>query len=145
MSQVLCTDTLRPTFSDDVRRSLARKFRKLTGPLLFQGDQGFPDEPKESETPDANSQTTEPQLKEGSKVVALFSYEATQPEDLEFLEGDVIQVLSMGQCYSWITGTNLYVSGNKFKGRGKKTSPTYKTNFVRGFNLLSQLSARDQN
>lgn len=101
---------------------MARKFRKLISPLLFQGDQGFPDEPKESENPDANGQTTEPQLKEGSKVVALFSYEATQPEDLEFLEGDVIQILSMGQCYSWITETNLYVSGNKFKGRGKKTT-----------------------
>nr|KAF6316314.1 neutrophil cytosolic factor 2 [Pipistrellus kuhlii] len=58
------------------------------------GDQGFPDEPKESEKSDANSQTSEPQLKEGSQVVAIFSYEATQPEDLEFLEGDVIQVLS---------------------------------------------------
>ncbi|XP_064132605.1 neutrophil cytosol factor 2 isoform X3 [Loxodonta africana] len=58
------------------------------------GDQGFPDEPKENEKPDANNQTTEPQLKEGSQVVALFSYEATQPEDLEFLEGDVILVLS---------------------------------------------------
>lgn len=73
---------------------------KLTGPLLFQGDQGFPDEPKESEKSDANSQTSEPQLKEGSQVVAIFSYEATQPEDLEFLEGDVIQVLSKGKCYS---------------------------------------------
>lgn len=58
------------------------------------GDQGFPDEPKESEKSDANSQTPEPQLKEGSQVVAIFSYEATQPEDLEFLEGDVIQVVS---------------------------------------------------
>ncbi|ELK16190.1 Neutrophil cytosol factor 2 [Pteropus alecto] len=67
------------------------------------GDQGFPDEPKESENPDANGQTTEPQLKEGSKVVALFSYEATQPEDLEFLEGDVIQVLSMVN-EEWLEG-----------------------------------------
>lgn len=58
------------------------------------GDQGFPDEPKESEKSDANSQTPEPQLKEGSQVVAIFSYEATQPEDLEFLEGDIIQVVS---------------------------------------------------
>ncbi|XP_008566164.1 PREDICTED: neutrophil cytosol factor 2 isoform X2 [Galeopterus variegatus] len=58
------------------------------------GDQGFPDEPRESEKSDANHQTAEPQLKEGSQVVALFSYEATQPEDLEFLEGDVILVLS---------------------------------------------------
>lgn len=58
------------------------------------GDQGFPDEPKKSEKSDANSQTSEPQLKEGSQVVAIFSYEATQPEDLEFLEGDVIQVVS---------------------------------------------------
>lgn len=111
------------------------------GPLLFQGDQGVPDEPdkpKENETPDANGQTTEPRLKEGSKVVALFSYEATQPEDLEFLEGDVIQVLSMGQCYSWIPETNLCVSGNKFQGRGKKISPTYRTNLSPWFfNLLS--------
>lgn len=81
---------------------------------------------------------TEPRLKEGSKVVALFSYEATQPEDLEFLEGDVIQVLSMGQCYSWIPETNLCVSGNKFQGRGKKISPTYRTNLSPWFfNLLS--------
>uniref|UniRef100_A0AC11DIH2 Neutrophil cytosolic factor 2 n=1 Tax=Ovis aries TaxID=9940 RepID=A0AC11DIH2_SHEEP len=58
------------------------------------GDQGFPDEPEESKKSDANNQTTEPELKEGSKVVALFNYEATQPEDLEFLEGDVILVIS---------------------------------------------------
>lgn len=58
------------------------------------GDQGFPEEPEESKKPGANNQTTEPELKEGSKVVALFSYEATQPEDLEFLEGDVILVIS---------------------------------------------------
>uniref|UniRef100_A0A8D0VZA3 Neutrophil cytosol factor 2 n=1 Tax=Sus scrofa TaxID=9823 RepID=A0A8D0VZA3_PIG len=58
------------------------------------GDEGFPDEPKESEKSDANSQTTEPHLKEGSQVVALFSYEATQPEDLDFLEGDIILVIS---------------------------------------------------
>lgn len=87
------------------------------GLLLFQGDQGFPEEPKESEKSDAKSQTLEPQLKEGRQVVALFSYEATQPEDLEFLEGDVIQVVSMGKCYSWITEINLHVSRNKFKGR----------------------------
>ncbi|XP_032488086.1 neutrophil cytosol factor 2 isoform X2 [Phocoena sinus] len=58
------------------------------------GDQGFPDETEETKKSDANNQTTEAQLKEGSQVVALFSYEATQPEDLEFLEGDVILVLS---------------------------------------------------
>ncbi|XP_065736702.1 neutrophil cytosol factor 2 isoform X3 [Phocoena phocoena] len=58
------------------------------------GDQGFPDETGETKKSDANNQTTEAQLKEGSQVVALFSYEATQPEDLEFLEGDVILVLS---------------------------------------------------
>lgn len=58
------------------------------------GDQGFPEEPEKSKKPGANNQTTEPELKEGSKVVALFSYEATQPEDLEFLEGDVILVIS---------------------------------------------------
>ncbi|XP_063469878.1 neutrophil cytosol factor 2 isoform X2 [Symphalangus syndactylus] len=58
------------------------------------GDQGFPDEPKESEKADANNQTTEPQLKKGSQVEALFRYEATQPEDLEFQEGDIILVLS---------------------------------------------------
>ncbi|KAI4536692.1 hypothetical protein MG293_012895 [Ovis ammon polii] len=61
------------------------------------GDQGFPDEPEESKKSDANNQTTEPELKEGSKVVALFNYEATQPEDLEFLEGDVILVISTGK------------------------------------------------
>lgn len=59
------------------------------------GDQGFPDEPTESEHSDAKNQKPELQLKEGTKVVALFNYEATQPEDLEFLEGDVIQVISM--------------------------------------------------
>uniref|UniRef100_A0A2K5HW00 Neutrophil cytosolic factor 2 n=1 Tax=Colobus angolensis palliatus TaxID=336983 RepID=A0A2K5HW00_COLAP len=58
------------------------------------GDQGFPDKPKESEKADANNQTTDPQLKKGSQVEALFSYEATQPEDLEFQEGDIILVLS---------------------------------------------------
>uniref|UniRef100_A0A8C5VYV6 Neutrophil cytosol factor 2 n=1 Tax=Microcebus murinus TaxID=30608 RepID=A0A8C5VYV6_MICMU len=58
------------------------------------GDQGFPDEPKETEKSDANNHPTAAQLKEGTQVVALFSYEATQPEDLEFAEGDVILVLS---------------------------------------------------
>ncbi|XP_012871240.1 PREDICTED: neutrophil cytosol factor 2 isoform X2 [Dipodomys ordii] len=58
------------------------------------GDQGFTQEPTEGEKSDNNNQTPEPQLKEGSQVVALFSYTATQPEDLEFLEGDVILVLS---------------------------------------------------
>lgn len=91
----------------------------FTGLLLFQGDQGFPDEPKESEKSEANNHTTEPQLKEGGQVVALFSYEATQPEDLEFQEGDIIQVLSMGKYYSWMTETNCCVGRNKFKGRGK--------------------------
>ncbi|KAM5202949.1 neutrophil cytosol factor 2 [Hipposideros larvatus] len=68
------------------------------------GDQGFPDEPKESEQSDAENQTTELQPKEGSKVVvALFNYEATNPEDLEFLEGDVIQVISMVN-EEWLEG-----------------------------------------
>ncbi|KAL2771164.1 neutrophil cytosol factor 2 isoform 2 [Daubentonia madagascariensis] len=58
------------------------------------GDQGFPDEPKENEKSDANEHLTELRLTEGRQVVALFSYEATQPEDLEFVEGDVILVLS---------------------------------------------------
>eukprot|EP00073_Rattus_norvegicus_P039793 XP_008767886.1 PREDICTED: neutrophil cytosol factor 2 isoform X1 [Rattus norvegicus] len=58
------------------------------------GDQGFVDEPKEKENSDADNRTTEPQPKEGTQVVAIFSYDATQPEDLEFVEGDVILVLS---------------------------------------------------
>ena len=86
-------------FFRDVQCAL-QKLGRLTGSLLFQGDEGFPDEPKESEKSDANSQTTEPHLKEGSQVVALFSYEATQPEDLDFLEGDIILVISTGRCYS---------------------------------------------
>lgn len=70
--------------------------------MLFQGDQGLIDEPKESEnfSIDVNTRTAEPQLKEGSQVTAIFSYEATQPEDLEFVEGDVILVLSHGKSYS---------------------------------------------
>lgn len=72
----------------------------MTGPLPFQGDQGFVDEPKEKENSDADNRTTEPQPKEGTQVVAIFSYDATQPEDLEFVEGDVILVLSHGKCYS---------------------------------------------
>ena len=103
-----------------------RKLGKLTGLLLFQGDQGFPDETEETQKSDANNQTTEAQLKEGGQVVALFSYEATQPEDLEFLEGDVILVISMGKCYSWIRVTNSHLSRNKFKSREKKTSISYK-------------------
>ncbi|XP_012584509.1 PREDICTED: neutrophil cytosol factor 2 isoform X2 [Condylura cristata] len=67
------------------------------------GDQGFPDEPKESENPGVNNQTTAAQLKEGSQVVALFNYEATQPEDLNFLEGDVILVLSLVN-EEWLEG-----------------------------------------
>lgn len=58
------------------------------------GDQGFVEEPKEKENSDADNRTTEPQPKEGTQVVAIFSYDATQPEDLEFVEGDVILVLS---------------------------------------------------
>ncbi|XP_045153924.1 neutrophil cytosol factor 2 [Echinops telfairi] len=57
------------------------------------GDQGVPDESKEEENSHARYQTELP-LQGGSQVVALFSYEATQPEDLEFLEGDAILVLS---------------------------------------------------
>ncbi|KAM5237772.1 neutrophil cytosol factor 2 [Ctenodactylus gundi] len=58
------------------------------------GDEGFLDETKKSEKSDTKNQIKESQFKEGRQVVALFSYEATQPEDLEFLEGDVILVLS---------------------------------------------------
>lgn len=61
---------------------------------LTVGDQGFAEEPKEKENSDADNRTTEPQPKEGTQVVAIFSYDATQPEDLEFVEGDVILVLS---------------------------------------------------
>lgn len=43
-------------------------------------------------------------------MVALFSYEATQPEDLAFLQGDVIQVVSMGKCYSQTVGVNLEIT-----------------------------------
>nr|KAF6413799.1 neutrophil cytosolic factor 2 [Molossus molossus] len=68
------------------------------------GDQGFPEEPEESEKSDASGQTPEPPLKEGSRVVALFSYQAAQPEDLEFLEGDIIQVVSMVND-EWLEGT----------------------------------------
>uniref|UniRef100_A0A5F5PR52 Neutrophil cytosol factor 2 n=1 Tax=Equus caballus TaxID=9796 RepID=A0A5F5PR52_HORSE len=67
------------------------------------GDQGFPDESKGSDKSDANNLTKEPQIKEGRQVVALFSYEATQPEDLEFLEGDIILVLSMVN-EEWLEG-----------------------------------------
>lgn len=106
---------------------------KLTALLFFQGDQGFPDEPKKSEKSEANNQTTEPQLKEGDQVVALFSYEAAQPEDLEFQEGDIIQIISMGKYYSWITETNFHVSSNKFKGREEETLITDKPNFSQWF------------
>ncbi|XP_044532667.1 neutrophil cytosol factor 2 isoform X4 [Gracilinanus agilis] len=58
------------------------------------GDQGFPDVPEEKETSNDNIHVTAPQQKEGSQVLALFNYEASQPEDLEFLAGDVILVLS---------------------------------------------------
>ncbi|XP_035871127.1 neutrophil cytosol factor 2 [Phyllostomus discolor] len=67
------------------------------------GDQGVPEEPEGSRTSEAGHQAPEPQLKEGSQVVALFSYEATQPEDLAFLEGDVIQVVSMVNN-DWLEG-----------------------------------------
>lgn len=33
-------------------------------------------------------------------MVALFSYAATQPEDLGFEEGDTIRVLSLGECWA---------------------------------------------
>ncbi|XP_075396612.1 neutrophil cytosol factor 2 [Tenrec ecaudatus] len=57
------------------------------------GDQGVPEESKEEENSHASHQTELPP-EGGSHVVALFSYEATQPEDLGFLEGDAILVLS---------------------------------------------------
>lgn len=117
ISQALCCH-FTDSFSD-VQCSLAKKLGKLTDLLLFQGDQGFPDEPQESEKSEANNQTTEPTLKEGGHVVALFTYEATQPEDLEFQQGDIIQIISMGKQYSWIIETNSHVSSNKFKGREK--------------------------
>lgn len=92
----------------------------LIGPsLLFQGDQGFVDEPKESETSEADTQTAEPQPKEGSQVVAIFSYEAIQPEDLEFVEGDVILVLSHGKCFSKFTDQTLGLA--KIRSRADKT------------------------
>lgn len=100
---------------------MAKKLAKLTNLLLFQGDQGFPEEPKESEKSDINSQIKESQFK-GSQVVALFSYEATQPEDLEFQEGDVILVLSKGKCYH---RTELACSRN---GRKKKVPAAHKPN-----------------
>ncbi|XP_074078310.1 neutrophil cytosol factor 2 isoform X1 [Macrotis lagotis] len=58
------------------------------------GDQGLPETPEKKETLNGNIHVTEPQLKEGNQVFALFNYEASQPEDLEFLAGDVILVLS---------------------------------------------------
>ncbi|XP_048214014.1 neutrophil cytosol factor 2 [Perognathus longimembris pacificus] len=67
------------------------------------GEQGFTQEPMEGEKSDPNNQTIGAQLKEGSQVVALFRYEATQPEDLEFLEGDVILVLSQVN-EEWLEG-----------------------------------------
>lgn len=95
-------------FVSGFQNSLANKLMNLIGPsLLFQGDQGFVDEPKESETSEADTQTAEPQPKEGSQVVAIFSYEAIQPEDLEFVKGDVILVLSHGKCFSKFTDQTL--------------------------------------
>ncbi|NP_001075570.1 neutrophil cytosol factor 2 [Oryctolagus cuniculus] len=58
------------------------------------GDQGFPEEPDESELSKADDRTTGPKIREGSHVVARFRYEASQPEDLELREGDVVLVLS---------------------------------------------------
>lgn len=95
-------------FVSGFQNSLANKLMNLIGPsLLFQGDQGLVDEPKESKTSEADTQTAEPQPKEGSQVVAIFSYEAIQPEDLEFVEGDVILVLSHGKCFSKFTDQTL--------------------------------------
>ncbi|XP_068930505.1 neutrophil cytosol factor 2 [Petaurus breviceps papuanus] len=54
------------------------------------GDQGFPEVPEEKETLSDNIHVTE----SPHKVLALFNYEASKPEDLEFLAGDVIVVLS---------------------------------------------------
>lgn len=63
------------------------------------GDQGVPEEPEDAgPAPPAADELTE-----GSQVVALFSYQATQPEDLEFQEGDVILVLSLVD-QEWLEG-----------------------------------------
>lgn len=80
------------------------------------------DELKGSENSDAHTRTAEPQPKEGSQVVAIFSYEGTQPEDLEFVKGDVILVLSHGKCYSKSTDPDSCISKNKVKDRQRKTS-----------------------
>ncbi|KAM9005931.1 neutrophil cytosol factor 2 [Sarcophilus harrisii] len=58
------------------------------------GDQGFLETAEEEETVNGNIQVTESQQREGKQVLALFNYESSQPEDLEFLAGDVIMVLS---------------------------------------------------
>ncbi|XP_006025435.1 neutrophil cytosol factor 2 isoform X1 [Alligator sinensis] len=66
-----------------------------------EGDQDFPGDGKTEE--DTQKATSEEEL--ANRVVAQYSYEATQPEDLEFQAGDVILILSKvnedwleGQC-----------------------------------------------
>ncbi|XP_004579034.2 neutrophil cytosol factor 2 isoform X2 [Ochotona princeps] len=67
------------------------------------GDQGIPERPKEHEPMEAGEQAASPQLGEGSRVVALFSYEASQPEDLALSEGDVVLVLAQVND-EWLEG-----------------------------------------
>ncbi|XP_055963966.1 neutrophil cytosol factor 2 [Sorex fumeus] len=66
------------------------------------GDQGVPEE-QEGQEGAGLAPPAADEVKEGSQVVALFSYQATQPEDLEFQEGDVILVLSQVN-QEWLEG-----------------------------------------
>lgn len=66
------------------------------------GDGGFPEEPEDlADLEKPKLGATE--LEGGSQVVALFSYSATQPEDLAFEEGDTIRVLSLVN-EEWLEG-----------------------------------------
>ncbi|XP_040841290.1 neutrophil cytosol factor 2 isoform X5 [Ochotona curzoniae] len=67
------------------------------------GDQGILEGPKEREPTEAGEQAAGAQLGEGSRVVALFSYEASQPEDLALSEGDVVLVLAQVND-EWLEG-----------------------------------------
>uniref|UniRef100_A0A8C3T9A8 Neutrophil cytosolic factor 2 n=1 Tax=Chelydra serpentina TaxID=8475 RepID=A0A8C3T9A8_CHESE len=68
------------------------------------GNGGFPQEGEDGQAEEGTQKTPAQQL-EANHVVARYSYEAIQPEDLEFQAGDVILVLSKvneewleGQC-----------------------------------------------
>ncbi|XP_057282955.1 neutrophil cytosol factor 2 isoform X3 [Pezoporus wallicus] len=73
---------------------------------ITEGEGVLPDSKPEELPQEPTPEETGP-----TQVVAQYNYEATQPEDLEFQAGDVILVLSKGNCAPSATGEGASSSG----------------------------------